>query len=358
MSLYKSVFRPVFFLFSPERIHGFVLGLLVFCRRSRILDWFLRWIYGVGGAGLVQELFGVRFEHPVGLAAGFDKGGRWLDSASSVGFAFSEIGTVTPLAQPGNAKPRLFRLPEDMALINRMGLNGPGADLVAARMKKLGRRRIPLGISISKNTATENADALSDYLVCIDRLHRYADYFVLNVSCPNVSGLREQQSPHSLEPLLNALVTHLNSLERPIPFLVKFSSDEPAVSLREAVKTALRSGVSGFIVSNTTVERAGLRTDADRLSEIGNGGLSGAPLFSRALEAVRVVRDAAGEGVPIIGVGGVFTGAQALLMLQAGANLVQVYTGFIYEGPGAVRRIVRYLRKHRAEIELVGAPVK
>lgn len=293
---------------------------------------------------------GITFPNPVGLAAGFDKEGRLLDGIRTLGFGFTEIGTVTPIAQPGNPKPRLFRLKKDAALINRMGFNSEGADAVLARLMQRRVRRIPIGISISKNTSTPNSGALEDYLECVEKFHRQASYFAMNLSCPNVQCLSELQSPNSIVPLIKGVKKKLQELGCEVPLFVKFGPDQSKETLTYTVKLALEHGVNGFIVVNTSTDRSGLSTPPATLEIIGKGGLSGSPLFKRTMEAVSTVRTAAGPNVPIIGVGGISNGEEALRVLQAGANLVQLFTGFIYKGPGLPKQIVRYLRKHRESI--------
>lgn len=296
------------------------------------------------------ELWEIPFKGYVGLAAGFDKEGTLLDHASCVGFSFMEVGTITPLPQPGNPKPRLFRVTKDRALINRMGFNSPGVVSVEKRLAKKRRHRIPIFANIGKNTATDNEKASADYLEVFSRLYPLADAFVVNVSCPNVKSLCSLQSPESLITLLTPLVEFRERQMLYRPLLVKLGPDTPPESVASVVRTSQALGVDAFVASNTTNSRENLATDRVTLERIGRGGLSGAPLLQQAIALVKNIRENAAPGTPIIGVGGIATGEDALAMLQAGASLVEIFTGFIYEGPAAARRINKYLMQHRDEI--------
>lgn len=327
--------RRVLFRLPPERAHAVSMRAL-------------HATAGLPGVGatlaralrprpLPTEVLGLRFANPVGLAAGFDKNAEHVAALAALGFGFIEVGSVTARPWPGNPPPRLFRLPADRALINRMGLNNHGADVVAGRLMALrGHAPVPVFVNIAKtpDPALEGPTAVADYLAAVRRLKSFADALVLNVSCPNTGDGRTFEHPDALRPLLEAVLTDVDGL---CPVLVKLSPDLPEPTLRAAVRLATDLGVAGFTATNTTTARDGLRTPAADLAAIGRGGLSGAPLHPRALHAVRVIREETDR--PIVGVGGITGPAEARAFLDAGAALVQVYTGFIYGGPGTVRRI-------------------
>lgn len=288
---------------------------------------------------LGQDLFGLHFPHPVGLAAGFDKDARWIDSLSELGFAFIEIGTLTPKAQIGNPKPRLFRLPKDEALINRMGFNNSGVEAAVERLKTR-RSKVIVGGNIGKNKVTPNENAVDDYLICFEALYPHVDYFVVNVSSPNTPGLRELQEKGPLLNILNQLQVKNQEKEKPKPILLKIAPDLTDGQLDDIVEIVNESGTSGIIATNTTIAREGLSVGPRVVDEIGNGGLSGKPLESRSTEVIRYIAKRSEGQIPIIGVGGIQTARDAREKLSAGASLVQVYTGFIYEGPNIVKNIV------------------
>ena len=289
-------------------------------------------------ASLAVRVLGLDFDSPLGLAAGFDKGDVSVAGLFAVGFSHLEIGTITPRPQPGNDRPRLFRLPEHRALVNRMGFNNEGAEACAARLAALPReaRLGPVGLNVGKNKVTPNEDAVSDYLACIDRLHPYADYLVVNISSPNTPGLRELQERDALDRLLRACVARLAERAPGKPLLVKLAPDLAPEALDEAVDVAIAAGVSGIIATNTTLSRAGVEGHP-RAGE--QGGLSGAPLTARATEVVRRCAARAAGRVPIVGAGGVMSAEDAYAKIRAGASLVQVYTGFIYGGPAFVKDV-------------------
>jgi dihydroorotate dehydrogenase len=298
---------------------------------------------------LAREVFGLRFHHPIGLAAGFDKNGVALHALAALGFSFVEAGTITRVAQPGNPRPRLFRLLQDEALINRMGFNNGGAEAVAARLKKMRPLPIPLGLSLGKSKVTPLADAADDYLTSLDALYPYGDYFAINISSPNTPGLRELQESDRLDALLEALLQRLRERaiqeERatPKPLLVKVAPDLDEAALERIVAICLARGASGLIAVNTTLDRGGLRADTPATLRGQPGGLSGRPLYARALEVVRFLYQCAGDRLPIVGCGGISTADDAKRVLDAGASLLQLYTGFIYLGPAIARRIARGL---------------
>ena len=342
VSLYKLFVRPLLFLFDAERIHHTVFGLL---RINQNLPGFLallRALYRVRDSKLKRTLFGLEFENPVGLAAGFDKDARLVDTMAAFGFGFVEVGTLTPRPQPGNDKPRLFRLPADRALINRMGFNNEGVLAAVSRLK--GRKsRVIVGGNIGKNKATPNEKAFEDYNYCFEALYPYVDYFVVNVSSPNTPGLRELQEK---EPLTN-LLAHVKSLSatkpKAKPVLLKIAPDLTPSQLDDIVGILKATKTDGIIATNTTTSREGLTTPTATVTALGLGGLSGAPLASKSNEVIRYLRERLGPGYPIIGVGGIMTVEDALAKIKAGADLIQIYTGFIYEGPGFVKKINRAL---------------
>lgn len=293
---------------------------------------------------LKRSVFGLEFKNPVGLAAGFDKNAEVFQTMDAFGFSFVEIGTVTPLGQAGNPKPRLFRLKKDKALINRMGFNNKG--LVNA-VKKLKKRKsnIIIGGNIGKNTLTPNEKAIDDYVRCFEELHPHVDYFTVNVSCPNISDLRKLQDRDSLLQILSVLKRLNTEKQNPKPILLKVSPDLTIPQLDDTIEIVKHTGIDGFVATNTTILRTGLSTPEKTINEIGNGGLSGKPLTNRTIEFIRYIREKTEGQLPIIGVGGIMQVEDAIAMLNAGASLVQVYTGFIYEGPGIVRKINKALLK-------------
>ncbi len=294
---------------------------------------------------LEREVFGIRFPNPVGLAAGFDKDARFTDVLACLGFGFVEIGTVTPRPQPGNPRPRLFRLPADKALINRMGFNNDGAPAAAARLKAR-KERLVIGGNIGKNKDTPNEDALSDYIACFRALYEVVDYFVVNVSSPNTPGLRALQDKEPLTRILGSLQEINKGMPVPRPILLKIAPDLTNEQLDDIVEIVRSTGIAGLVATNTTIDRTGLTTPAGEVEALGAGGLSGAPLKNRATEVIRYLHERSGGSIPIIAAGGIFTAADAWEKIEAGATLVQVYTGFIYEGPAIAKNICEGLLKN------------
>jgi dihydroorotate dehydrogenase len=336
--MYKSIIKPLFFLVQPERIHHIVFRTIKFFCFIPGVPALIRNIYVVKDQRLERKLFGLTFPNPVGLAAGFDKDAKLFDELGYYGFGFIEIGTLTPKAQPGNEKPRMFRLPEDEALINRMGFNNGGVEAAVERLKKR-KTKIIIGGNIGKNKVTPNEEAVHDYEKCFEALFDHVDYFVVNVSSPNTPGLRELQDKEPLTKLL-LRVKELNAQKKnPKPILLKIAPDLSNEQLDDIIVIVKETKIDGLIATNTTIDRSGLSTPAERLKEIGAGGLSGKPLTRRSADVVKYISEKSGKAFPIIGVGGIHTGEDAIAMLNAGASLVQVYTGFIYEGPGVVKRI-------------------
>ena len=292
---------------------------------------------------LEREVFGLKFKNPLGLAAGFDKNADFINELAEFGFGFIEIGTVTPLPQPGNDKPRMFRLTEDEALINRMGFNNQGVDVVAHRLRKLDRKGLIIGGNIGKNKITPNEDALSDYIKCFDQLFDVVDYFVVNVSSPNTPGLRELQEKEPLKNILNTLQQRnlKNDISRPI--LLKIAPDLTDSQLDDIIEIVVQTKIAGVIATNTTISRDGLSSPEDLHKE--TGGLSGKPLRKRSTEVIRYLSENSNKAFTIIGVGGIHSPEDAIEKINAGATLLQIYTGFIYEGPGLVKRILKRLLK-------------
>jgi len=343
--MYRLI-KPIFFQFDPEKVHYFVVKRLKwFHDHFPLGQTLLRSSFDVNIKGLEREVFGIKFRNPVGLAAGFDKNGEYIEALSDLGFGFIEVGTVTPLPQPGNDKPRMFRLEEDAALINRMGFNNKGVDTLAERLRLLKAKNtdIVVGGNIGKNKNTPNEEAVDDYIKCFDRLFDVVDYFVVNVSSPNTPGLRELQEKEPLMQLLNTLQQRnsKNNLSRPI--LLKIAPDLSDEQLDDIIEIVLQTGIAGVIATNTTIDRSSLVSQDSVKKEM--GGLSGKPLTQRSTEVIRYLSEKSGKAFPIIGVGGIHTPKDAQDKLDAGASLIQLYTGFIYEGPGLIKRICRALVK-------------
>lgn len=343
-AMYKTFLKPFFFLFSAEKAHYMAMNLLSFVCRFPGAKGILKIMYSVEDKKLERELFGLHFKNPIGLAAGFDKDARWVDQLDLLGFGFIEIGTVTPLPQDGNPQPRLFRLPADRALINRMGFNNKGVVAAAARLRKR-KSNVIIGGNIGKNKITSNEKAIDDYIICYDELYDCVDYFVVNVSSPNTPGLRALQDKEPLLHLLGVLQQRNLAKPKPKPILLKIAPDLTDSQLDDIIEIMASTGIAGVIATNTTISREGLQTPATELETIGAGGLSGKPLTGRATEVIRYLKTKSGNAFPVIGVGGIHTAADAIEKLEAGADLVQVYTGFIYEGPGIVKRLNQGLIK-------------
>jgi dihydroorotate dehydrogenase len=340
--MYKILVSPILFLFDAERIHYFVCEALLLAFKIPLVPQLLRSLYTYEHPDLVQEVAGLRFRNPVGLAAGFDKNAELVDQLDALGFGFIEIGTVTPKPQPGNDKPRLFRLKSDKALINRMGFNNKGAAVAAA---KLGSRKskILVGGNIGKNKDTPNEQALNDYLICFRELFDVVDYFVVNVSSPNTPGLRDLQEKEPLTALLKELQKKNREKISPKPIFLKIAPDLTWNQLDDIIEIVKETGIAGVIATNTTISRKNLHTSQQEIEKIGAGGLSGAPLAHQSTEVIRYLCDKSGHAFPVIGVGGIASPEEAKSKRKAGAVLIQLYTGFIYEGPGLVKRICKAL---------------
>ena len=335
--MYKIV-RFFLFLFNPEFIHHITFKIIKLVAMFPLAMWLWRVIFKVKKVGLEREVFGIKFDNPVGLAAGFDKDAKLFDELASFGFGFIEIGTVTPLPQDGNPKPRLFRLNDDSGLINRMGFNNQGIELVVARLRRK-KSDIIIGGNIGKNKHTLNEDAVNDYAICFEKLFSYVDYFAVNVSSPNTPGLRDLQEKKPLTALLNSLQDLNNKKEKRKPILLKIAPDLTNEQLDDIIDIVADTKIDGVIATNTTVDRSGLKTAENSVQAMGNGGLSGKPIRLRSTQVIKYLADKSNKAFPIIGVGGIHSAEDALEKLDAGATLLQVYTGFIYEGPSIVKRI-------------------
>ena len=335
--MYKKIIRPLLFELSPELIHRIVVVMLRVVHYVPGARQLLRTCFTVRHPSLEREVFGIKFPNPVGIAAGFDKDAEVYDELLSLGFGFTEVGTVTPKGQPGNPRPRLFRLPLDEALINRMGFNNRGMENAVRNLRHRKRRQV-IGASLGKNTATPNESAPADYLKLFRSLYQYVDYFVINVSCPNVRNLTHLQDKETLKEILRGLLDFRRGQNQYRPILLKISPDLTTAQLDDVTALMQEGGIDGIVATNTTTSREGLATDSRTLADIGNGGMSGAPLTRRSLETVRYIHEKTEGRFPIIGVGGIMTEDDAVAMLDAGADLIQVYTGFIYNGPAFVGR--------------------
>ncbi len=336
--MYKLLIRPILFSFDPEKIHHFTFSMLRFLNEIGLGGLF-RNTYKIKNKKLERQLFGLTFPNPVGLAAGFDKDAKLFRELSNCGFGFIEIGTVTPKPQEGNPKRRLFRLQEDSAIINRMGFNNGGVDAAVERLKvnpKLGHKsHILIGGNIGKNKTTPNEEAVNDYVICFEKLFDYVDYFVVNVSSPNTPNLRELQEKEPLTKLLQVLKNANSNRQNPKPILLKIAPDLTNEQLLDIIEIVSITKIDGVIATNTTISREGLHSE----NKTEMGGLSGKPLKNRATEVIRFLSEKSNKAFPIIGVGGIHSAQDALEKLDAGASLVQLYTGFIYEGPRLVREI-------------------
>jgi dihydroorotate dehydrogenase len=338
--VYKQLAKPLLFKLDAERAHHVVFDNLKRAARLPGTTAVLRSLYNYQHPNLERELFGLKFPNPVGLAAGFDKNAVLTDELAALGFGFVEIGTVTPRPQPGNPQPRLFRLPADEALINRMGFNNDGAEVVAARLRQRHDRRLIIGGNIGKNKDTPNEQAGDDYVAAFEVLAEVVDYFVVNVSSPNTPGLRQLQDKEPLIKLLQQVQEVNQARPTPRPLLLKIAPDLTDAQLDDILDIARETKLSGLVATNTTIARpATLRTPTPTVAAYGAGGLSGRPLRVRATEVIRYLHQHSQGSLPIIGAGGIHSAHDAQEKLAAGASLVQLYTGFIYEGPGLVRQI-------------------
>ena len=340
--MYRHFIRPILFSFNPETAHNLTFSGLRLLRSIPFARALVRLIYKKEDPALEREVFGLKFKNPVGLAGGLDKNGEFYNDLTNFGFGFIEIGSLTPEPQSGNPKPRLFRIVQDRAIINRMGINNKGVKNAVEQLKKARPRTIISG-NISKNSTSINDDASKDYETAFAMLYDFVDMFTVNISCPNVSGLSDLQDVSFLSDIVDKLLELRMYFDEYRPILIKVSPDISHQQLDEIIDYCLMSGVDGIVAGNTTRSRDGLTADPEKIEAIGNGGMSGAPLYAKSLELVRYISTKSKGKLPVIGVGGIMSGAQAREMLDAGASLVEIYTGFIYEGPSLVREIKKHI---------------
>ncbi|MDG1698060.1 MAG: quinone-dependent dihydroorotate dehydrogenase [Polaribacter sp.] len=336
--MYKSIIRPILFFFDPEKIHHFTFSLIKLLCKIPFVSSIFRGFYVVNDKRLERTLFGITFKNPVGLAAGFDKNAVLYNELANFGFGFIEIGTVTPKGQKGNPKKRLFRLKDDQGIINRMGFNNDGIEAAIQNLKK-NKGQVVIGGNIGKNTATNPENYTDDYCEVFQSLHPYVDYFVLNVSCPNVGSHAKLNDKEYLLELIFACKKLNLAEKKQKPILLKIAPDLNNNQLNEIIDLVKETQIDGVIASNTSTNRAGLKASKERLEQIGNGGVSGQPVKNKSTEVIKYLADTSNKSFPIIGVGGIHSEKDALEKLKVGADLVQLYTGFIYEGPGLVKRI-------------------
>lgn len=340
--MYKLFIRPFLFLFDPESVHHFTFRMIRLTAKIPGVRFFRKKLYRVNDKNLSRNLFGLTFNNPVGIAAGFDKNAILLDELEDFGFGFIEIGTVTPKPQDGNPKPRLFRLKKDNAIINRMGFNNDGATQISKRLQTK-KTKLIVGGNIGKNKITPNENAVDDYILCFNELFPVVDYFVVNVSSPNTPNLRDLQEKEPLTNLLNTLQEINFKKEKSKPILLKIAPDLTDSQLDDIIDIVHQTKIAGVIATNTTISRENLASDSKFVESIGAGGLSGKPLTKRSTEVIRYLSKKSNKAFPIIGVGGIHTAEDAIEKLEAGADLIQLYTGFIYEGPALVKKINRAL---------------
>lgn len=348
--MYKRIIRPILFLFSPEAIHIILVRMIILMKWIPLALPVTRLFCSVRNKSLEREVFGIRFSNPVGIAAGFDKNGHIYNQIDAFGFGFTESGTITPKPQVGNPRPRIFRIVKDKAIINRMGFPSQGVKTAVKYLQKRTNKRIIIGGNIGKNSSTQNTAASDDYLTCFRALYDVVDYFVVNVSCPNVCNLTKLQNKDDLHKILDGIVDFRRGQNEYRPILLKISPDLTNQQLDDTIEVMKECNLDGIVAVNTTTSREGLTIPPEKIAAIGNGGMSGAPLTRRALEVVRYVHKKTEGNFPIIGVGGIMSVEDALAMLDAGASLIQVYTGFIYNGPCFAKRICKELIK-RANAE-------
>ncbi|WP_341216811.1 quinone-dependent dihydroorotate dehydrogenase [uncultured Wocania sp.] len=342
--MYKLLLRPLFFLFDPEKIHHFTFSLIRFASKIPGFSSLFKSLYVVNDKRLERKLFGLTFKNPVGLAAGFDKNAVLYNELANFGFGFIEIGTVTPKAQAGNPKKRLFRLKDDKGIINRMGFNNEGLEAAIKQLKK-NKGKLIIGGNIGKNTQTKPEDYTKDYLECFNALHPFVDYFVLNVSCPNVGSHAKLNDKDYLEELISAVQKANKIFESEKPILLKIAPDLNNNQLDEIIQLVADTKLDGVIASNTSIDRRGLKASQKQLETIGNGGLSGRPIREKSTQVIKYLSEKSNKAFPIIGVGGVHSAQDALEKISVGADLIQVYTGFIYEGPSLIKAINKAILK-------------
>ena len=339
--MYKQIIRPILFWFDPEKVHYFTFSVIRMVSKIPGISSFFKLLFVVNDKRLEREVFGLKFKNPVGLAAGFDKDATLYKELSNFGFGFIEIGTLTPKPQDGNPKKRAFRLKEDNALINRMGFNNGGVQKAVELLKK--NKAVLIGGNIGKNKLTPNEDATSDYLICFDALFDFVDYFVVNVSSPNTPNLRELQEKEPLKQLLQALQNQNLAKPKQKPILLKIAPDLTDSQLLDIIDIVKETKIAGVIATNTTLSREGLQSE----NKVETGGMSGKPLLNRSTEVIRFLSEKSNKAFPIIGVGGIHSPEDAIEKLEAGASLIQLYTGFIYEGPALVKAINKKILEKR-----------
>lgn len=339
--MYKQIIRPLLFCFDPEKVHHFTFAVIRFANKIPGVSYLIKSLYEVNDKRLETEVFGLKFKNPVGLAAGFDKDAKLYHELSNLGFGSIEIGTLTPRGQEGNPKKRLFRLREDSAIINRMGFNNGGVLEAVERLKK--NKGVLIGGNIGKNKLTSNEEATLDYEICFDALYDYVDYFVVNVSSPNTPNLRALQDKEPLTKLLQTLQNKNLARPKQKPILLKIAPDLTDEQLLDIIDIVNETKIAGVIATNTTISREGLRSE----NKTETGGLSGKPLTKRSTEVIRFLSEKSNKAFPIIGVGGIHSPEDAIEKLEAGASLIQLYTGFIYEGPALVKAINKKILDYR-----------
>ena len=342
--MYKLTIRPILFLFDPEKVHYFTFSLIRVLSKVPLVASIFRSLYLVSDKKLERNLFGINFKNPVGLAAGFDKNAVLYNELADFGFGFIEIGTVTPKGQVGNPKKRLFRLKDDAGIINRMGFNNDGVEAAIKNLKK-NKHKVIIGGNIGKNTNTKSEDYTQDYLEVFKELHPFVDYFVLNVSCPNVGSHAKLNDKAYLLELITACQKQNKLFTVNKPILLKIAPDLNNQQLDEIIELVAETKIDGVIASNTSTKRDNLKVSVERLKEIGNGGVSGQPIKNQSTQVIKYLADTSNKSFPIIGVGGIHSAEDALEKIAAGADLVQIYTGFIYEGPGLIKKINKALLK-------------
>lgn len=345
--MYKHILKPFLFSFNPETAHNMTFKALAFLRHVPFARSLMRAIYKKASPSLEKEVFGIKFPNPVGLAGGLDKNGEFYNDMTNFGFGFVEIGSLTPKPQDGNPKPRCWRVPGDKAIINRYGINNKGVKNAVEHLKKE-RPEVIVAANISKNTSSINEEAAKDYETAFGLLYDFVDMFVVNISCPNVVGLTALQDISFLSEIVDRLLSLRMYYDEYRPILLKVSPDLSHQQLDEIIDYSLRSGIDGIVAGNTTRSRDGLTTiSKEKIEEIGNGGMSGAPVHRKNLDLVKYVHKQSEGKLPIIGVGGIMSPEDAKEMLDAGASLVEIYSGFIYEGPGLVKKIIKHLESNQ-----------
>ncbi|MDG1527810.1 MAG: quinone-dependent dihydroorotate dehydrogenase [Polaribacter sp.] len=342
--MYKLIIRPILFLFDPEKVHYFTFSVIQFLHKVPFVPGIIRSVFQVNNKRLERKLFGITFKNPVGLAAGFDKNAVIYNELANFGFGFIEIGTVTPKGQVGNPKQRLFRLKDDKGIINRMGFNNDGIAPAIENLKK-NKGQIIIGGNLGKNTGTSPENYTHDYCEVFSALHQYVDYFVLNVSCPNVGSHAKLNDKAYLVELIIACQKLNEKEEKQKPILLKIAPDLNDVQLDEIIELVAETKIDGVIASNTSTTRDNLKASKERLEQIGNGGVSGLPIKAQSTKVIQYLADNSKKAFPIIGVGGIHSAEDALEKINAGADLVQIYTGFIYEGPNLIKKINRAILK-------------